>query len=210
MRRTFLVRRIKGFCCRLAVALIIFVAVLGVSGLGGSAGQTTRHGVNYLLTKDYDLGRYKKKIEEVIKQVPDLTALNKKRPLDVEVNAPGKLPDLPVSGKLVRGFGWQNDANNWPRYHGGIELSVAKGALVRAVLPGKIVLVETDKTLGKIVVIEHDHDCATLYGRLGDVGVKPVQEVAQGQVIGSTADTLFHFQLREGERLVDPISRLQQ
>lgn len=208
-RNFFMSRRIKGFCWRLAVALLIFVMIFGISALGGASGQTVRSCVNYLLTENYDLSGFKKTLFQWAPDLPTL-GIKPKRNLDVEVSTPGKLPDLPVSGKLVRGFGWQKDESNWPCFYDNIELAVAKGALVRAVLPGKVVRVGTDKNLGKFVVIEHNHDCATLYGGLGEIGVKPGQDVVQGQVIGTTADTLFYFQLREGDRLVDPISRLQQ
>lgn len=209
MERT---HRIRGFCIRLVIALLIFGIIFGISASGGAPGRTVRIGVNYLLTKDYDFSGYEKHIRKAFKWVPDLPALGikPKGGLEVEVSTPGKLPDLPVSGKLARWFGWQKDASNWPCFYGNIELAVAKGSPVRAVLPGKVVRVETDKRIGRVIVIEHDHDCATLYGRLGETGVKPGQEVAQGQVIGTAADTLFNFQLREGDRLVDPISRLQE
>jgi murein DD-endopeptidase MepM/ murein hydrolase activator NlpD len=149
---------------------------------------------------------------KAFKWAPKLPTLGSKpkQDLDVEVSTPGKLPDLPVSGKLVRGFGWQKDSSNWPYYSEGIELAVTEGTLVRAVFPGKVISVMADTKIGKVILIEHDHDCATLYGRLGETGVKAGQEVVQGQVIGTAADTLFYFQLREGERLVDPILRLQQ
>ncbi len=204
--------RIRGFCLRLAAALLIFGIVLGISASGGAPGRAVRSGVNYLLTKNYDFSGYKKSMGKAFKWAPKLPTLGSKpkQDLDVEVSTPGKLPDLPVSGKLVRGFGWQKDSSNWPYYSEGIELAVTEGTLVRAVFPGKVISVMADTKIGKVILIEHDHDCATLYGRLGETGVKAGQEVAQGQVIGTAADTLFYFQLREGERLVDPISLLQQ
>ncbi|HHV34529.1 MAG TPA: M23 family metallopeptidase [Syntrophomonadaceae bacterium] len=213
MRRNSIVAsRIRGFYRRLVVALLIFGMIFGISIFGGAPGQAVRNGVNYLLTKNYDFSGRERSIEKALKWVPDLSRLGikPKRDLDVEVSTPGKLPDLPVSGRLVRGFGWQRDASNWLYFHEGIELAVTKGTIVRAVLPGKVVRVETDKRIGKVLVIEHDHDCATLYGRLGEAGVKTGQEVVQGQVIGTTEDTLFYFQLRDGDKLVDPTSRLQQ
>lgn len=204
--------RMRSFCRRLLAALLIFGIVFGVSAFGGAPGQAVCNGVDYVLKKNYDFSACDKIINKAFRLVPELNILGmkKKRDLAVEVSTPGKLPALPVSGRLVRGFGWQKDNANWPFYHQGIEMAVTKGTLVRAVLPGKVVRVETDDKTGKFIVVEHDHDCASLYGRLEETGVKPGQDVAQGQVIGTTAGTLFHFQLREGAHLVDPVLRLQQ
>jgi murein DD-endopeptidase MepM/ murein hydrolase activator NlpD len=204
--------RMKGFCRRLSIALLIFAVIFGVFSWGGASGEAVRKGVDYLLTKHYDFSGYKETARQVFRWAPDLSALGIKprQDLDVEVTAPGKFPDLPVSGKLARGFGWQKDSSGWPCFYSDIELSAAKGAPVRAVLAGKVVRVEADKELGKFIVIEHEGDRATLYGRLAETGVQAGEDVAQGQVIGTVADTLLRFQLREGDRLVDPLSSLME
>ncbi len=119
-------------------------------------------------------------------------------------------PAFPVTGKVVRGFGWQPDSSGWPRFHEGIELAVAKGSLVRAVLPGEVVRVGEDKVLGKVVVLSHGAGRSSLYGRLGGVAVVEGEAVARGQVLGVVAGDFFHFEMREGSRLVDPLAWLQQ
>ncbi|MGI6405340.1 MAG: murein hydrolase activator EnvC family protein [Syntrophaceticus sp.] len=200
----------KSFCLRLAAAVIIFGVIILLSASGGVPGQAVRDGVSYLLIKNYDISGCEKSIREVFSWLPDLSVLGIKRDLEVQVSTSGDLAGLPVSGKLVRGFGWQKDDANWPYYHEGVELSVAKGALVRAVLPGKVVRVITDKERGGVIVIEHAHDCATLYRWLEESRVKTGQEVIEGQIIGTAADTIIHFQFREGDRLVDPVLRLQE
>lgn len=204
------VRWFKSFCLRLAATVIIFGVIILVSAFGGAPGQAMRNGVSYVLTKNYEFLGYGKNIREAFSWLPDLSALGIKRDLEVQVSTSGGLVGLPVSGELVRGFGWQKDDANWPYYHDGVELSVAKGALVRAVLPGKVVRVMTDKERGGVIVIEHARDCATLYRWLEEIGVKTGQEIIDGQVIGTAADTIIHFQFREGDRLVDPVSRLQE
>jgi len=196
----------KSFLIRFALAALIFAAVYAGTFFDGVWGNSVRTGVEYLLTKNYDLSGYLSRLSHLI---PDLLSLGMQPDLEVEVSTPGKFPDLPVSGKLVKGFGWQKDEKGWPVFVPGIELAVDKGTAIRAVLPGEVVHVGTDRSLGRIVIIEHDKACATLYGRLGEIGVKAGQEVAQGQVIGTTAGTYFHFQLQEGEQLVDPLTRIQ-
>lgn len=196
----------KSFLIRFALALIIFAAVYAGTVIDGVWRSSVRTGVEYLLTKNYDLSGYLTRISHLI---PDLPFLDIQPDLEVEVSTPGRFPDLPVSGKLVKGFGWQRDENDWPVFMPGIELAVDKGTTCRAVLPGEVVHVGTDRSLGRIVIIEHDQACATLYGRLGEIGVKAGQKVAQGQVIGTTLGTHFHFQVQEGDQLVDPLTRIQ-
>lgn len=208
-------RRLRGFSFRLAAAVALFVLILGISGFGGKPGRFVREAVNYALTRHYDPAGYGAQIGRVLQGIREAAVPEGKQGLEVEVTAPPEgdtcsLPGLPVSGRLVRGFGWQEDDGGWPRFSEGIELAVQEGALVRAAMSGKVSRVAEDRSLGKIVVIEHGRAGSTLYGRLGEVGVKEGQDVAQGQVIGTVSGTLFHFELREGKGLVDPLSRLQQ
>lgn len=109
----------KSFCLRLAAAVIIFGAIILLSSSGGVPGQAVRDGVSYLLIKNYDISGCEKSIREVFSWLPDLPALGIKRDLEVQVSTSGDLACLPVSGKLVRGFGWQKDDANWPYYHDG-------------------------------------------------------------------------------------------
>jgi len=199
-------RWVKSLLIRFALALIIFAAVYAGTVFDGVWGSSVRTGVEYLLTKNYDLSGYLTRLSYLI---PDLPSLDMQPELNVEVSTSGSFPDLPVSGKLVKGFGWQRDENGWPVFIAGIELAVDKGTAIKAVLPGRVVYAGTDKSLGRIVIIEHDQNCATLYGRLGEIGVKAGQEVVEGQVIGTTAGTHFHFQVKEGDQLVDPLARIQ-
>lgn len=207
------VRWLKSFCWRLAVAVIILVVVVLGFASGGAPGQAVGEGVSYVLTKDHDFSGYEKKLREAINLLPELSVPEIKQDLEVKVSTSGtsgEMFGLPASGELARGFGWQKDDSDWPYYHEGVELSVDKGAFVRAVLPGKVVQVVTDEERGGEIIIEHTQDCATLYRWLEDIEVKTGQKVTDDQVIGIAADTSLYFQLREGDHLVDPLSRLQE
>ncbi len=199
--------KIKSFGIRLAAAMLIFGVIWGVSAIGGSPGRAVQNGISYLLTKNYDLLKGKEGLEMAFQRAENLWFPDDHRGgvSELEVSMQGKQQELPVSGRLVREFGWQKDSSGWPYYSEGIELSVAQGTPVRAVFPGKVVRVESSKKVGQVILIEHGQDSSALYGRLGEIRVKADQEVVKGQVIGVVEDTLFHFQLREGEELVDPL-----
>lgn len=209
-RGVFSVRRVKSFFYRSFSALLICGLIWGLAQGKGSPARLVRQGVEYLLTEDFT------KNHDFSSLAARARAVWLRRGLEVQVSeprpvggGPAQLPDLPVTGRLVREFGWQEDRNGWPRFHEGVELAVPKGALVRAVLPGRVIRAAEVEGLGKVVIIEHEGGVSGLYGRLGRIGVRSGQEVAQGQVIGTAAGTFFRFELRQGNRLVDPILRLQ-
>ena len=205
----YLLRWARSLGYRALIALVVLGLVWGLSQAGGLPERLTREGIDYLLTKHYDFATVAARVADYLGGRPGLD-VKVMGPLEDEKSASQKLPDLPVTGRLARGFGWQRDQYGWPRFYQGIELRVSEGAPVRAVLPGRVTRVMEDRALGKVVVIEHLQQVASLYGRLGDVGVKAGEEVAQGQMIGTVAGSYFHFELRRGDRLVDPILELQR
>jgi len=204
----YLMRRARNLGYRALIALVVLGLVWWLSRVGGLPERLTQEGINYLLTKHYDFSSVITRVADYLGGKPGLD-VKVMGPVEDEKSASHKLPDLPVTGQLARGFGWQRDQNGWPRFYQGIELRVNEGTPVRAVLPGKVVRVVSDRALGKVVVIEHPQQVASLYGRLGDVGVKAGEDVVQGQMIGTVAGNYFHFELRRGDRLVDPIQELQ-
>ena len=212
-RYLFMLRRARGLIWRLLAALAIFMLAWLLSLAGGAVGQEARNGVGYVLHANYDLRSFN--FSPVIDQVSALLGI--KRGLDVQVDKPipqgdvaVQQPGLPVDGKLARGFGWQEGSDGWPRFSDGVELAVAKGAPVRAVLPGTVNRVFNDPNLGTVVVVDHSDQLATLYGRLDAVAVRSGQQVNQGQVLGAVAGSFLHFEMRDGDQLVDPVQHLQQ
>ncbi|MCG7537056.1 M23/M56 family metallopeptidase [Pseudoalteromonas sp. OOF1S-7] len=99
--------------------------------------------------------------------------------------------------------------------HGGVDLVAAKGAPLKAVATGKV-LVADDATLpknyGKVVLIQHSNGYQSLYAHLDSVAVSSGDWVSAGDVVGTLGDsgrvTGAHLHLEilaDGERL-DPLS----
>ncbi|MDD4335154.1 MAG: M23 family metallopeptidase, partial [Desulfotomaculaceae bacterium] len=65
------------------------------------------------------------------------------------------------------------------------------------------------------VLIDHGQGSYTLYGQLARAVVSEGHDIKAGQTIGEVGNTgdvaggSLHFELRENEKLVDPLSRLQ-
>ena len=67
---------------------------------------------------------------------------------------------------------------------------------------GTVALVSTSLgDWGTIVLVRHDSEIMTVYGRLGEVAVSKGQQIARGQAIGTVADgdpPMLHFEVRRG------------
>ena len=115
----------------------------------------------------------------------------------------------PVKGKIINKY----NPNSDKRKNQGIDFQVLPGSHVYAVSDGRVALV-TDNTenFGKIVLIRHENNLISIYGRVAEVLVKKNEPVKKGQKIGSmvgrTKDgqnfTILHFEIRKGTKSVNP------
>ncbi|MDG2474447.1 MAG: M23 family metallopeptidase [Paracoccaceae bacterium] len=113
----------------------------------------------------------------------------------------------PVMGIIVSKYSQDKGSQN----NNGIDYETEIGSSVNAVADGKIVLVsDIVGGNGKIVLIRHDSELITIYGRLTNVTIEKDQDVDQGQNIGvvikdsQTSKGLMHFEVRKGMKSVDP------
>lgn len=83
---------------------------------------------------------------------------------------------------------------------------------VFSVLGGKVLSVEDDEVLGKIVKIEHEKEIVTVYQGISDVNLKVGDTVKQGDTVGksgvsqinSNYATSLHFEVYYKGALIDP------
>ena len=114
----------------------------------------------------------------------------------------------PVKGKIISKY----NPNGVKKKNQGIDFQVSAGSPVFAVAPGNVALI-TDNTenFGKIVLIRHENNLISIYGRVARVLVKKNEFVNKGQKIGSMAENTsddaqvtLHFELRKGTKSVNP------
>lgn len=89
---------------------------------------------------------------------------------------------LPVSGRLVTGFGELSDNGVRAR---GLTFAVAPAARVVAPAAGRIVFAQPFRGFGTIVIIDHGEGWVTLLTGLADLSVARDQRVAAGATIGT-------------------------
>lgn len=117
----------------------------------------------------------------------------------------------PVEGHVTSSFGARGRS-----VHQGIDIRAPAGAPIRAVEAGRVVYSGRMRGYGHLVRIEHAGGVTTVYGhnevnlvRVGDE-VRRGDVVARVGVTGNAAAPHLHFEVREQDRAVNPLSRLPQ
>jgi len=201
--------------CRLAAALVILALLVTVRNFN-TAGIDLRQGLSYVLTTDWGIQSQLQKATQFCIQV-----INQARPPAAEEVMGKDVQNVtmvvPVSGKVVRGFGWSVDSlDNLERFHPGIDIAAEPGTPVKAAWSGKVTRLDYDPAIGSYVVLSHGQGLYTLYACLSDpVPVAEGENITRGQKIG-TVGTLgdvpgggLHFELRKKSKLVDPAPYLK-
>lgn len=206
----------SGVVRRVGIALLILIALLLLRELPHPAGEYVREQVRYLLTAEWDFRPLMGKAVEIAARIanwedPALHGwpVEESKP----TVAPGSLElVMPVSGQVVREFGWSvHPLDGMERYHPGIDIKAPIGTEVRAVLDGLVVRTGRDAALGEYVLLEHGNGLHTLYAGVSGITVTEGQQVMAGQVIarvsddGDVAGGGLHFEMRENKELVDPL-----
>ncbi|MDH3665299.1 MAG: peptidoglycan DD-metalloendopeptidase family protein [Paracoccaceae bacterium] len=110
----------------------------------------------------------------------------------------------PVSGPIVKRFGQGGGRGS----SDGIDFASPAGAPVLAAAGGEVALVSQSLGgLGTIVLVRHQDDYLTVYGRIEKVTVGKGDLVSSGQKIGVVSPSpkpRMHFELRRGAEGLDP------
>jgi murein DD-endopeptidase MepM/ murein hydrolase activator NlpD len=133
--------------------------------------------------------------------------------------ATGEAPLLmPVTGKVVAGFGWQYSGalNQW-YYNPGITIAAPEGQGVYAAWGGTVKQAQTGTPAGGVVTVDDGNGFTTTYSHLGQVLVKAGQTVKQGQKLGTVGAASIYsrqsgshldFGVMHGNTPTDPMSYL--
>ncbi len=113
----------------------------------------------------------------------------------------------PVNAPISRPF----SKRAGPDRNDGVDFDSPAGTPVMAADSGTVVLVSRSLGgLGTIVLVRHENEFLTVYGRIDDVVVSKGDRVERGQIIAKVADlkaprkAALHFEIRRGPESVDP------
>ena len=94
----------------------------------------------------------------------------------------------PIDKYIITGvYGSQRILNGKPRRpHYGIDFHAPEGTPVRAMMDGKVTLVEKDMYFtGGTLIFDHGHGISTLFMHMKDINVKLGQKVKKGEIVGT-------------------------
>ena len=115
----------------------------------------------------------------------------------------------PARGAVTSPFGMRGG-----KPHEGIDISNRSGMVVRAAAAGTVVFSDRKPGYGRVIVLEHAHGFKTLYAHNQDNLVMRGARVEQGDLIadmgatGEASGPHLHFEVRIGDRPVDPLDCL--
>ena len=143
--------------------------------------------------------------------LPDNLPLPPRRPVSTALASPPALDPKgfiwPLKGRILTRFGpiekgLKND---------GLNIAAPVGTPVRAAQNGIVAYSGNAlKGFGQLVLIKHDRGYVTAYAHNQAILVKAGQQVQRGQVIaragesGNVSSPQLHFQLRKGQKSLDP------
>jgi murein DD-endopeptidase MepM/ murein hydrolase activator NlpD len=112
----------------------------------------------------------------------------------------------PVQGRVTSGYGRRNG-----KVHDGVDIGAKHGSPIRAAAPGKVIFAGRLGAYGRTVVIKHEGHYRTVYAHARQLHVRKGEFVEAGERIatvgtsGNATGPHLHFEVRRGERAVDPL-----
>lgn len=109
---------------------------------------------------------------------------------------------MPLEGKIVKAYDGKSNQ--------GIDIAGNAGAGVKAAASGTVAVVTKDAGSGStIVILKHDGGLLTVYAGLENASVAKGASVKRGASLGTLRGGTLHFEVRQGQQAVDPLSYLQ-
>jgi len=202
---------------QLAAAIAILLAVIGLSRLEYPASKNITNKVRYYLTDERS-----NQMEAIIGAVQSgvwmdsfengvLETLGK---LQVPVDTPEKPLTIPVSGKIIRPYGWEEFEGGQQLLHPGIDIQGLEPlAPVHAAASGSVRYIGKNERLGNYVELDHGDGMVTVYGHCGEIAVVEGQKVKEGEVIAhltAEPEPYLHFEVRYKGKPVDPLNNMSE
>ena len=206
----------NGWLKKLVAAGLLFVLVYMAHVSETAVGRMVTDGVRYVMTAETDFNYMAERLAPYAPQGFDTAVLKRVQTTVSKPADPLAYMTPPVEGKVISPYGWRSHpVRKVESMHEGIDLEAAPGTSVRSAAAGKVKSISDSAELGKVVIIEHSQEIETRYAHLSETLVKTGDIVSQGQIIaksgktGMTAGPLLHFEVREKDKPVDPLTRLK-
>lgn len=121
----------------------------------------------------------------------------------------------PVNGRITSYFGFRvHPILRKRKYHTGIDIAALSGTPIVAADNGVVIFSGSNGGYGRMVIIDHGKEKATLYAHCSVLLVEPDQTVEKGRTIAKVGSTglstgpHLHFEIRKNGLPVDPLPYL--
>lgn len=111
----------------------------------------------------------------------------------------------PMRGRVSSGFGQRGG-----RLHAGLDIAGPTGTPIGATKAGTVTYAGSMSGYGNVVIVRHPDNVFTRYAHMSQITCSRGQQVGQGQELGKCGSTgnstgpHVHFEVRPGDRPVDP------
>ncbi|WP_208986113.1 M23 family metallopeptidase [Labrenzia sp. OB1] len=119
----------------------------------------------------------------------------------------------PVRGRIISDFGAKPGGGK----NEGVNLAVPEGTPVKAADDGTVIYSGNElKGYGNLILVRHGEGWVTAYAHNSELKVKRGDKIRRGDVValagatGSVNQPQVHFELRQGNKPVDPLKHLPQ
>lgn len=123
---------------------------------------------------------------------------------------------MPLKAHITSPFGWRRHPIFGVRkFHTGIDLAGPNRSQIRAADSGSVLFTGWYGGYGKVVIVSHGNEMATLYAHLSRTSVSVGDNVSKGDVIGNEGTTGFstgphlHFEVRVNGKPNNPLNYLR-
>ncbi len=135
---------------------------------------------------------------------------------DVQVSYQTHLtyPDfaMPIAGEITSHFGDRiNPLTNQEEIHTGIDIDISTDSQVKAAASGTVLKIGVDERFGNYVILSHSGNFSTCYAHLESVSATEGTKIEKGSPIavagntGATTGPHLHFEIRKGEKRMNPM-----
>lgn len=119
----------------------------------------------------------------------------------------------PVRGRIISDFGAKPGGGR----NEGVNLAVPEGTPVHAADDGTVIYSGNElKGYGNLILVRHDEGWVSAYAHNSELKVKRGDTIRRGDIValagatGSVSQPQLHFELRQGNKPVDPLKHLPQ
>ncbi|WP_343057331.1 peptidoglycan DD-metalloendopeptidase family protein [Chthonobacter rhizosphaerae] len=117
----------------------------------------------------------------------------------------------PVRGRVISGFGAKANGER----NDGINIEVPEGTPIKAAEGGTVIYAGNElKGYGNLVLVKHPNGFVSAYAHASEILVRRGDTIMRGQTLGKVGATgsvsrpQLHFEIRNGNRPVDPLPHL--